>query len=107
MRFEQETNASREALGVATQLMEAAQTGDYISYYPKSAAEKIRTFHRLVPQAQAKVEAIAKAGVSEEDKRKLAVAIGEYWNTPEAKAALADYPNKMARAVAEVRDAGR
>jgi hypothetical protein len=26
MRFEQETNASREALGVATQLMEAAQT---------------------------------------------------------------------------------
>ena len=92
---------------VPEELMEAAQTGDYISYYPKSAAEKIRTFHRLVPQAQAKVEAIAKAGVSEEDKRKLAVAIGEYWNTPEAKAALADYPNKMARAVAEVRDAGR
>jgi len=89
---------------VPEELLEAAQTGDSISYYPNTAGEKIRKFHQLVPLAQAKVEGIAKAGVSEEDKRKLAEAIGEYWNSPEAKAALADYPNKMARAVATVKD---
>ncbi len=31
--------------------------------------------------------------------------LGERWDTPEVKAALADYPNKLARAQAEIDDA--
>ena len=61
-------------------------------------------YHQVLPQAQAKVAVLAEAGISEEHKQVLAKALGDTWNTPEAQAAVVDYP-KMKRALAAVDDA--
>jgi hypothetical protein len=51
------------------------------------------------------VEALAKAGVSDEEKKRLADALGPMWDTPEVQQGLTDHPNRMARALAAVNDA--
>jgi alpha-glucosidase len=90
---------------VPDELVDAAQTGDRIGYYPNTAGEQIAHLHEVMPKVQAKIDALVKAGISETQKQVLAKALGPAWETPEAKAAVADYPNKVARALAEINDA--
>ena len=90
---------------VPEELVDAAQAGDRLSYYPNTAGAELAHFRQVLGQAKARVDAQVKAGVSEQEKQALATALGPVWDTPEAKAALADYPNKMARAQAEINDA--
>ncbi len=89
---------------VPDELIDAAQTGDRMSYYPGAAGKQMAHYREVLPKAKAKVDAMAKAGISEEQKAALAKALGPVWETPEAKEALADYPNKLARAQAELGD---
>jgi len=89
---------------VPEELIDAAQTGDRLGYYPAKAGEIVAHYHEVLPKAQAKVAALAKAGISDEQKQVLAKTLGDTWNTPEARAAVADYPNKMTRALAAVND---
>ena len=89
---------------VPEELVDAAQTGDRMSYHPDTAAKQMAHYREVLPKAKAKVDAMAKAGISEEQKAALAKSLGERWETPEVKAALADYPNKLTRAQAEIGD---
>jgi len=89
---------------VPEELIDAAQAGDRLNYYPAKAGEIVAHYHQVLPQAQAKVAVLAEAGISEEHKQVLAKALGDTWNTPEAQAAVVDYP-KMKRALAAVDDA--
>ncbi len=90
---------------VPDDLLDAAQTGDRMSYYPDTAGKQMAHYREVLPKAKAKVDALAKAGISDEQKAALAKSLGPVWETPEAKAALADYANKLARAQAEIDDA--
>jgi len=90
---------------VPEELIDAAQTGDRLGYYPAKAGEIAAHYHEVLPKAQSQVAAIAKAGISDEQKQVLAKALGDTWNTPEVRAAVADYSNKTARALAAVNDA--
>src|ERR1019366_7934900 len=90
---------------VPEELVDAAQAGDRLSYYPNTAGAELAPSHQVLAEAKAKVDALAKAGVSDQEKQAMATALGRVWDTPEAKAALADYPSKMARAQAELNDA--
>lgn len=56
-------------------------------------------------KVQTNVDALAKAGVSEEEKKRLAEALGPMWDTPEVQQGLTDHPNRMAPALAAVNDA--
>ena len=107
-RLQAATDTLRHAWPFSTvpeELVDAAQAGDRLSYYPNMAGSELAHFRQVLGQAKAKVDALAKAGVSEQEKQAMAKALGPVWDTPEAKAALADYPNKMARAQAEIDDA--
>jgi alpha-glucosidase len=90
---------------VPEELIDAAQAGDRLGYYPAKAGEIVAHYHQVLPKAQAKVAALAKAGISDEQKQVLAKALGDTWSTPEARAGVADYPNKTAKALAAVNDA--
>ena len=90
---------------VPDELVDAAQSGDRLTYYPNTAGEQLARFRQVLLQAKAKVEAISQAGVSEQEKQVLMKALGPAWDTPETKAAVADYPNKLARVLAEINDA--
>jgi alpha-glucosidase (family GH31 glycosyl hydrolase) len=46
--------------GPSDGLIDPMQTGDRLSYYPEHAAEEIARFHKLLPAAQAAVEATGK-----------------------------------------------
>lgn len=76
-----------------------------MSYYPDTAAKVMAHYREVLPKAKAKVDALAKAGIGEAQKAALVKSLGDRWETPEVKAALADYPNKVARAQAEISDA--
>jgi len=89
---------------VPDELIDAAQTGDKISYYPKTAGEAMTHYHEALAKAQAKVNAMAKAGVTEEQKQLIEKQRGTERDTPEARAEVEDYPNKLARAAAAVND---
>ena len=90
---------------VPDELIDAAQTGDRLSYYPNTADEQLAHYREVLPKAQGKVNALAKAGISDAQKAAIAKNLGPYWNTPETRAAMADYPNKLARAQAAINDA--
>src|SRR5271157_629431 len=89
---------------VPDELLDAAQTGDKISYYPQTAGEAMTHYREVLAKAQAKVNAMAKTGMNQEQKQLIEKQRGTEWDTPEARAAVADYPNKMARAAAAVND---
>jgi len=90
---------------VPEELIDAAQAGDRLSYFPETAGKQLAHYRELLPKAQAKVDALAKSGISDAQKKALEKALGETWHTPEAQAALAEYPNKLARALAAINDA--
>ena len=89
---------------VPEELIDAAQTGDKIGYDPKTAGEAMTHYREVLAKAQAKVNAMAKSGMTDEQKQALSKAPGPEWDTLEARAAVADYPNKLVRAAAEVND---
>jgi alpha-glucosidase len=106
-RLQAATDTLRHAWPFSTvpdELIDAAQAGDRLSYYPNTASQELTHFRQVLEQAKAKVEAVSKAGISDQQKRALAAALGPVWETPEAKAAVADYPNKIARVLAEIHD---
>jgi len=86
-------------------LIDAAQAGDRLSYFPETAGKQLAHYREVLPKAQAKVDALAKSGISDAQKKALEKALGETWHTPEARAALTEYPNKLARALAAINDA--
>jgi alpha-glucosidase len=90
---------------VPDELVDAAQAGDRLGYYPETAGKVIAHYREVMPKVKAKMDALVKAGISDEQRQALAKALGDVWETPEAKAAVADYPNKLARALAEINDA--
>ena len=106
-RLQAATDTLRHAWPFSTvpdELIDAAQAGDRLSYYPNTARQELTHFRQVLDQAKAKVEAVSKAGISDQQKQALAAALGPVWETPEAKAAVADYPNKIARVLAEIHD---
>ncbi len=90
---------------VPDDVVDAAQTGDKLGYYPDAAAKILAHYRDVLPRAKADVDGMIKAGISNEERQELQKSLGEVWHTPEVQAALADYPNKLARALADIEDA--
>jgi hypothetical protein len=90
---------------VPDELVDAAQAGDRLGYYPDTAGKQLAHYREVLPKAKARVEALIKVGISEQERQALEKSLGERWQTRETQAALADYPNKLQRALADVNDA--
>jgi alpha-glucosidase len=90
---------------VPDEVVDAAQTGDKLGYYPQDAAKILAHYREVLPQAKAKVDEMVKTGISDEEKQAVEKRMGETWHTPEAQAAVADYPNKLKRAQSDINDA--
>jgi alpha-glucosidase len=90
---------------VPDEVVDAAQTGDKLGYYPQDAAKILAHYREVLPQAKAKVDEMVKTGISDEEKQAVEKRLGETWQTPEAQAAVADYPNKLKRAQSDINDA--
>ena len=104
-------NAAVQSLRVAwpfalvpEELLEAAQTGDKLGYYPQDADKILAHYREVLPRAIAAVDALARTGMTEQQKEVVAKLQSTAWDTPAARANLADYPNKLVRAAAAVDD---
>jgi alpha-glucosidase len=90
---------------VPDNLVDAAQTGDKLGYYPDSATKILAHYREVLPKAKAEIDAMVKIGLSKEEKQAFEKRLGERWHTPEAQAAVADYPNVLKRVQADINDA--
>jgi alpha-glucosidase len=86
-------------------VVDAAQTGDKLGYYPQDAAKILAHYREVLPKAKAKVDEMVKSGISNEEEQALEKRLGETWHTPETQAAVAEYPNKLKRAQSDINDA--
>jgi hypothetical protein len=90
---------------VPDEVVDAAQTGDKLGYYPQNADKILAHYREVLPKAKASVDKMVKTGISPEQRRALEKRFGDTWNTPEVQAAVADYSNKLKRAQTDVNDA--
>jgi alpha-glucosidase len=90
---------------VPDEVVDAAQTGDKLGYYPQDASKILAHYRDVLPKAKAKIDEMVKTGISNEEKQALEKRLGETWHTPETQAAVADYPNKLKRAQSHINDA--
>jgi alpha-glucosidase len=90
---------------VPDEVVDAAQTGDKLGYYPRDASKILAHYREVLPKAKAKVDEMVNTGISNEEKQALEKRLGETWHTPETQAAVADYPNKLKRAQSYINDA--
>jgi len=90
---------------VPDELVDAAQTGDKLGYYPQDVDKILEHYREVLPKAKASVDEMAKIGISGEQRQALEKRFGATWQTPEVQAAVADYSNKLKRAQADLNDA--
>ena len=90
---------------VPDEVVDAAQTGDKLGYYPQDANKILAHYREVLPKAKAKVDEMVKTGISNEEEQALEKRLGETWHTPETQEAVADYPNKLKRAQSDLNDA--
>ena len=90
---------------VPDELVDAAQTGDKLGYYPQDAAKVLAHYREVLPKAKSSIDAMVKTGISNQQRQALEKRFGDTWRTPEVQAAVAEYSNKLKRAQAEVNDA--
>jgi alpha-glucosidase len=90
---------------VPDEVVDAAQTGDKLGYYPQDAAKILAHYRDVLPKAKGAVDAMVKTGISTDQRRALENRFGETGKTPEVQAAVADYFNKLKRAQTDVDDA--
>ena len=86
-------------------VVDAAQTGDKLGYYPQDADKIFAHYREVLPKAKASVDEMVRTGITDQLRKALEKRLGDTWRTPEAQAAVADYPNKLKRAQADVNDA--
>jgi len=86
-------------------VVDAAQTGDKLGYYPRDADKILAHYREVLPKAKASVDEMVRTGITDQLRKALEKRLGDTWRTPEAQAAVADYPNKLKRAQADVNDA--
>ncbi|HWC17970.1 MAG TPA: TIM-barrel domain-containing protein, partial [Terriglobales bacterium] len=84
-------------------LIDAMQCGDRLSYHPETAAKEIAHYHDVLPQAQNQVQALSK-GFNQEQMDKIATRVGQDWKSDAAKKKLAEYNQRVGRALAEISD---
>jgi alpha-glucosidase len=90
---------------VPDEVIDAAQTGDKLGYYPQDATKILAHYREVLPKAKARIDAMVKTGISNEERAALEKRFGDTWRTPEVQAAVADYSNKLKRAQSDVIDA--
>ena len=90
---------------VPDEVVDAAQTGDKLGYYPRDAEKILAHYREVLPKAKASVDEMVRTGITDQLRKALEKRLGDTWRTPEAQAAVADYPNKLKRAQADVNDA--
>ena len=83
----------------------AQQALEVIQVYADTAGKQLAHYREVLPKAKARVEALIKVGISEQERQALEKSLGERWQARETQAALADYPNKLQRALADINDA--
>ena len=90
---------------VPDEVVDAAQTGDKLGYYPQDANKILAHYREVLPKAKAAVDAMVKTGISNQQRQALEKRFGDTWRTPEVQAAVADYSNKLKRAQTDITDA--
>jgi alpha-glucosidase len=90
---------------VPDEVVDAAQTGDKLGYYPQDAAKILAHYREVLPKAKASVDEMVKTGISTDQRKALEKRFGDTWRTPEVQAAVADYTNKLKRAQTDINDA--
>src|SRR3954469_687800 len=85
------------------ELIDAMQSGDRLTYHPESASKEIAHYREVLPQAQNQVQALTK-GFSKEQMDKIATRVGQDWKSDAAKKKIAEYNDRVGRALAEMDD---
>jgi alpha-glucosidase len=84
-------------------LIDAMQSGDRLTYEPRSAREELSHYHRVLRQAASDVQAMTK-GITEDEMRKIGERVGVDWKSDAAKKGIAEYNGRVGRAIAHIED---
>lgn len=85
------------------ELIDAMQSGDRLTYYPKTAATELSHYHTVLAQAVDKVQALTK-GLSQEQMETVAKRVGVDWRSDAAKKKIGEYDARIGKAFAEISD---
>src|SRR5262249_36293842 len=85
------------------ELIDAMQSGDRLTYRPRSASAELSHYHEVLNKAITEVQAMTQ-GFSTEEKEQIVKRVGQDWKSDEARKKIADYDSRVARAAAEISD---
>lgn len=85
------------------ELIDAMQSGDRLTYYPKTAGTEVSHYHTVLTQAVDKVQALTK-GLSQEQMETVAKRVGVDWRSDAAKKKIGEYDVRVGKAFAEISD---
>jgi alpha-glucosidase (family GH31 glycosyl hydrolase) len=87
------------------ELIDAMQSGDRLTYYPKSAGTELSHYRSTLTEAVAKVQALTK-GLSQEQMETVAKRVGVDWKSDAARKKIGEYDARVGKAFAEISDIG-
>jgi alpha-glucosidase len=85
------------------ELIDAMQSGDRLTYRPQSASDELTHYRHVLEKAVSLVQAMTK-GFNEAEMKAIATRVGQDWKSDAAHKRIAEYQQRVNRAVIELGD---
>jgi len=87
------------------ELIDAMQSGDRLTYFPKTASTELSHYRSTLTEAVSKVQALTK-GLSQEQMETVAKRVGVDWKSDAAQRKIGEYDARVRKAFAEISNIG-
>ena len=78
-------------------------TGDRLTYRPQLASDELKHYRKVLEKAASQVQAMTK-GFNEEEMKAIATRVGQDWKSEAAHKKVAEYQQRVNRAVTQLGD---